>query len=77
MQLSDNEIKMINKFDKYVYDNSVSNDFLVEIIKRAGQYLNLQTISDYAKEHNLSYQGVKTCRSIQELFNVKFVIDNN
>jgi hypothetical protein len=38
--------------------------------------LNLKTISDYAKENNLSYNGVKKCRENVEIFNVKFVIDN-
>lgn len=39
-------------------------------------YLNLMTISDYAKQHNMSYEGVKRFRKIQEIYGVKFVIDN-
>ena len=76
-KLSKNEELMITKFDKYVFGNGASNDFLIQIIESAGSYLNLLTISDYAKEHNLSYNGVKNNRDIIEIFNVKFVIDNN
>jgi hypothetical protein len=49
---------------------------LVQFIEVAGSFLNLQTIPDYAKKHNLSYNGVKKHREIVTIFNVKFVIDN-
>jgi hypothetical protein len=42
-----------------------------------GAYLNLQTISDYAKENNISYEGAKRFRRVEEIFGVKFVIDND
>lgn len=62
--------------DKYVKENDNFNEFLVQFIEQAGGYLNLQTIPDYAKENNMSYNGVKKCRNIVEIFNTKFVIDN-
>lgn len=49
---------------------------LVKIIELAGQYLNIRTISDYARENGKSYNGVKNFAPITELFGVKFVIDN-
>ena len=55
----------------------MSNEFLVELIKLGGSFLNLQTIPNYAKENNLSYPGVVKTRHIETIFNVKFVIDNN
>ena len=61
---------------KYIMQVDNPNVFLVQIIELAGSYLNLQTISDYAKENNMTYNGVKKCREIQTLFNTKFVIDN-
>jgi len=48
----------------------------VQLIELCGNYLNLSTIPDYAKANNLSYNGVKRHRIIKELFNVKFVVDN-
>jgi hypothetical protein len=61
-----------NKFET----NQIDNSTLVQLIELAGSYLNLSTIPDYAKENNLSYNGVKFHRKIITLFNVKFVLDN-
>ena len=77
MQLSENELKMLNKFAQYVANNDISNDCLVKFIELAGSYLNLQTIPNYAKSNKLTYNGVKKTRQIVTIFNVKFVIDNN
>lgn len=62
-------------FQKF-QDGELDNDTLVQLIAQAGNYLNLQTISDYAKTHKMSYNGVKNNRNIITLFNVSFVIDN-
>lgn len=62
-------------FQKF-QDGELDNDTLVQLIAQAGNYLNLKTVSDYAKANNMSYNGVKNNRKIVELFNVKFVIDN-
>lgn len=62
-------------FQKF-QDGELDNDTLVQLIEQAGNYLNLQTISDYAKTHKMSYNGVKNNRTIITLFNVSFVIDN-
>lgn len=55
----------------------LSNNDLVQLIEVAGAFLNLQTIPDYANSKGLSYNGVKNHRQIIEIFNVKFVIDND
>jgi len=54
----------------------LSNDELVQIIDQSGSFLNLQTISDYAKENKISYNGAKKFRKTVKIFNVKFIIDN-
>jgi len=59
-----------------VESGQISNDELVQICELAGDYLNLKSISDYAKANNLSYNGVKKTRKIVVLFGQKFVIDN-
>jgi hypothetical protein len=33
-------------------------------------------LPNYAKENNMSYNGVKKFREIKTIFNTKFVIDN-
>jgi hypothetical protein len=62
-------------FQKF-QDGELDNDTLVQLIEQAGNYLNLKTITDYAKDNGISYNGVKNNRKIIELFGVKFVIDN-
>ncbi len=68
------------KLQKFIYEkfdkNELSNDDLVQVIELCGMLLNIQTIPDYAKENNMSYNGVKKNRQITKIFNVKFVIDN-
>jgi hypothetical protein len=76
MQLTETEQKVIEKFEKFILEKNPSNEFLVQFIELAGKYLNLETIPDYAKRTGKSYNGIKNNRNIRNLFNVKFVIDN-
>jgi len=75
--MNDLEQKILNRLENLIIENKLSNDNLVQIIELCGSYLNLQTISDYSKDNNISYNGVKKCRNVIEIFNVKFVIDND
>lgn len=77
MQLTEKQQESIERFEKFIINGNSEPEYLVQIIELAGNYLNLQTISDYAKEFGISYNGVKKTRNIKELFNVKFVIDND
>ena len=71
------KIQILNDLEKQLYKGKFDNKDIVQLIELAGTYLNLQTIPDYAKENNISYNGVKNFRNIIKLFNVKFVIDND
>ena len=71
------EQNIIDRLNEIIQNDGVSNAFLVQLIELAGTYLNLKTIPDYAQENKLSYNGAKKFRTIQEIFNVKFVIDND
>ena len=72
----ENTNKLLNFVGKKFQNNELDNNSLVQFIELCGSYLNIKTISDYAKENNLSYNGVKHHREIKEMFNIKFVIDN-
>lgn len=76
MDLSDYETNSLQKLGDAIQKGKWSNDGLVQLIELSGLFLNLQTISDYAKNNNISYNGVKKSRKIKTLFGVKFVIDN-
>jgi hypothetical protein len=69
------------KLNRFVFEKmqagELDNGDLVQLIELCGDFLNLKTIPDYAKENNLSYNGVKKHRNIITLFNQKFVIDND
>ena len=69
--------KLIDFLDEKMHAGQFENNDLVQFIESVGKYLNLQTIADYANENKLSYNGVKNNRKIQQIFNVKFVIDND
>lgn len=76
MQTRENTAKLLNFVSEKFESGQLNNDSLVQLIELSGAYLNLQTISDYAKSTGLSYNGAKKHRKIIELFNVKFIIDN-
>jgi hypothetical protein len=59
-----------------IESNQLSNEELVQIIEHVGGYLNLQTVSDYSRNSNISYNGAKKFRKVKEIFHVKFVIEN-
>ena len=75
--ISANGQKLIEFLDLKMHAGEFENEDLVQFIESVGQYLNLQTIANYANEHKMSYNGVKEFRTIREIFKVKFVIDND
>lgn len=76
MKTTENTDKLLRFISDKFENDEIDNDSLVQIIELCGSYLNLQTIADYAKNNDLSYNGVKKCRTIKTIFNTKFVIDN-
>ena len=76
MKTTENTEKLLKFISDKFENHEIDNDSLVQIIELCGNYLNLQKIADYAKKNNLSYNGVKKCRTIKTIFNTKFVIDN-
>ena len=74
--MTDYEKKALHRFDVAVMNNLIGNEAMVELIERSVIYLNLKRISDYAKEHGMSYQGVVKCRKIIEICGYKHIIDN-
>jgi hypothetical protein len=73
--------KIRDHLSQRVQKGELSNKDMVSIIDCIGSYLNLKTISDYARDEKISYNGVLTRienGKVTEynLFDVKFVIDN-
>ena len=74
--ISSNGQKLLSFLDDKMMDGNFTNKDLVHFIESVGKYLGLQTLPDYAKENNMSYNGVKKFREIKKILNVKFVINN-
>ena len=77
MELTDFENNRLDEIGEEIQSGNWSNEGLVQLIELAGGFLNLKTIPDYAKENNMSYNGVKKFRKIETIFGIKFVIDND
>jgi hypothetical protein len=77
MSVSENNEKLVKFTAKKFENGEINNDGLVQQIELCFSYLNLVTIPEYAKIHNMSYNGVKNNRKIIIIGGVKFVIDNN
>jgi hypothetical protein len=77
LDITDNGKKLCDFVTQKTMLGELSNNDLVQLIEVAGSFLNIKTIPDYAKENNLTYNGVKNHRKIIEIFNTKFVIDND
>lgn len=68
--------KICDHLSLRIENEELSNDDMIKIIEHIGRYLNIQTISDYARENKMSYNGVKKFRTVKKVFNVNFVVDN-
>jgi len=75
-QLTQYETLALDKLGESIHNGKWSNEGLVELIILSGDYMNLKTIPDYAKENNMTYSGVKKFRKVVEIFGVKPIIDN-
>ena len=59
-----------------VFEKELSNSNLVQIIELCGDYLNIRTISQYAKDEGISYNGAKKRIKPVEIFGIKWIIEN-
>jgi hypothetical protein len=73
---AENTDKLLKFIATKYEQGELDNSSLVQIIELCGNYLNLKTISDYAKSNGISYNGAKNFRKTVEIFNIKFIIDN-
>jgi len=78
-KLNEYEASSLNKLGQTLQEGKWSNAGLVQLIKLSGEYLNIQTRSDYCDKKGISYQAAKKdtkTRKNVDIFNVKFIIDN-
>ncbi len=70
-------IEHLDKIEEYVY-KCISKDELdlVQLFERLQPYCNLKSISKYAKDNKISYNGAKNNRNVVTLFGNKYISDN-
>ena len=60
-----------------IHNGELNNDDLVQIFEHVGVILNLQTLSGYSRQENISYQGAKKRNKTSiNIGGVNFIIDN-
>ena len=74
--ISNYEQDAIENINKSIHQGEWSDEGLVQLIELAGSYLNLMSIAEYAKRHNISYNGAKKFRKVKVILKHKFIIDN-
>lgn len=74
--------KIIQHLCERVQNNELTNDEIINIIESLSCYLNLETISHFAKRKALSYNGV--LKQIEtgklktiDFFSIKFIVEND
>jgi len=73
---TENTEKLLSFIAEKFQTDQLNNHSLVQIIELCGAYLNLMTVSEYARQNNMSYNGVKYCRNVLPILGVRMVIDN-
>ena len=77
--LNEYEALALKKLGQTIQEGKWSNAGLVQLIKLSGEFLNIKTVPDYCKYAGMSYPGaIKPVkgRKVENIFNVKFIIDN-
>ena len=77
--MTEKEKLSLNRLEKYCRTQA-SKDFMIELFKMGASYLNASSITRYAEDQNISYQGAVKRLKPQDILNMnglKVVIDNN
>lgn len=75
-ETTENTTKLLKFVSNKFESGELDNNSLVELIKLAGDYLQLKSIPQYAKDNKMSYPGAAKFRNPIELFGQKFIVDN-
>jgi len=61
-----------------IHNGMIDTPDLVQIFEVIGNdYLNCQTLSNYARNNGISYNGAKLQKNITKINGSKFIIDND
>lgn len=75
-QLSKYEQDSLMKLGESIQNGKWSNNGLMQMIELCAEYLNLSTLSEYARRNNITYNGAKKRNLTRKIIGINFVIDN-
>ena len=75
-QLTKYEQASLDNFEKAITEGKFSNDALVQFFELCGQYLNVCSLTEYAKQNRLSYNGAKKRKQTRNLNGIKYLVNN-
>ena len=68
---------VIESIERQIYEGSLSECDQLKLLNILCKYLNLQTITDYAKSEKISYNGAKKRKTESvEISGIKFIVNN-
>jgi hypothetical protein len=74
--MTEYEQQSLTRLGQSIQSGKWSNDGLVQIIELIRPFLNPMTISEYAKQSNKTYNGIKKTKKTTYIWGKKFIIDN-
>lgn len=71
-----NEVNFSEKFEKYLYEQGLSNQEMFKCLNLLLNYGQIKTIRKYAEEKNISVQSVYQYKPTKTLLDRKVIFDN-
>ena len=65
---------ILQRLGELVHNGEIGKDGLVSLLKLCETYLNLQRISDYAKDNNISTQHARKHKDVIKICNYQLII---
>ena len=77
--MTDYERKILTQIGTLYQEGKLTDEFMVSNMKQCEEYLNLKSISEYAKSIGKTSQGVRMYRkkNIIKICNFQMIIDND
>ena len=69
--------QIVDKLFESIHNREIEKPDLVQIFEHIGRVLNAKTISNYARENEMSYNGAKCQKETASIDGVKFIIKND
>lgn len=69
--------EVAKKFHKWLYSEHPKNSDVLQIIELGIEFLDLKTLTQYAQDNNMSYNGAKSQKDKITLFGKVFLSDND